>query len=124
MYVKAPFKKRFHDRMATCCKVVAMDEDFAIYEIASDVKIDSADLGMTVREFNAFCRNIDVEGGRKVRRGSVLLLKPRRTRTVFIKLSEDEYALLREYADDRKLTISNALRSILAPILMRGADAV
>jgi len=119
MLVKAPFHKRFDGFAKNYCNVVLQAEGYVVYEAITDLRVTAVDLGMRPRQFSAFCDSIEVEGGRKVRKGTVLELKPRRNKTVYVKLAEEEYAALREYADDQSLTVSGAFRKILVASLMR-----
>jgi len=119
MLIKAPFHKRFDSFAKNYCNVVLQAKDYVVYEAITDLRITAVDLGMRPRQFSAFCDSIEVEGGRKVRKGTTLELKPYRNKTIYIKLTEEEYAALREYADDQNLTVSGAFRKILVVSLMR-----
>ena len=119
MLIKAPFHKRFDSFAKNYCNVVLQAKDYVVYEAITDLRITAVDLGMRPRQFSAFCKSIEVEGGRKIRKGTVLELKPYRNKTIYIKLTEEEYAALKEYADDQNLTVSDAFRKILVASLMR-----
>jgi hypothetical protein len=62
----------------------------------------TADLaGMKIREFTRICRRIAVEGGIKIRRGGTLFIKPKLTKRIAVRLSEDEYQALLRVAKER-----------------------
>jgi len=117
MMIKTVFNKRFHSHMRRYCKVVAEGNGEVIYMAISNVKVDAADLAMTPREFSRLAKEITVEDGRKIRVGTVLLLKPLRRRKLHVRLSDEEYMLLREYADEHGLKMSAAFREVLIKIL-------
>jgi len=117
--IKAPYHKRFNSFAKNYCNVVLQAKDRVIYEAIADLKTTAADLGMRPRQFGVFCSNIEVEGGRKVKKGTILELKPYRNKMIYVKLAKEEYAALKEYADDQNLTVSAALRKILITTLMR-----
>jgi hypothetical protein len=119
MLIKAPYNRRFDSFARSYCNVVVRTKDYVVYETITDWKTTAADLGMKPRQFRAFCNNIEVEGGRKVRKGTVLELKPYRNKTIYVRLAEEEYNALKEYADDQNLTVGAALRKILVTALMR-----
>lgn len=118
MMIKAIFNRRFHDHMKRHCKVVAEGDGEVIYTAIGDVKIDAADLAMTTREFSQFARKIIIEDGRKIRVGTVLLLKPLRRRKLHVRLSDEEYMLLREYSNESRLGLSVAFREVLIKALL------
>lgn len=113
MFVKAPFNKRFHSKMSTFCKVLWQKEGEVMYEVIGDVSISSADLGMSTRRFIEFFKKITVEGGRKVRKGNLLFIKPKREKLLYIRLSDEEFQLLSEYANEQNICVSAVIRKIV-----------
>lgn len=113
MRIKAPKNEAFHKIIKSVpYDVVGYEDDKVVYEGIFGFKIDADMLNMSVREFNDFVNKLIVEGGRKKRIGSFVIVTPYRKREFAVRLSMDEYAALREMADAEGRTCEDLFREL------------
>ena len=95
-------------------------QEYAVYRGVFALDVDREGLNMGIREFIEFCRKIEVEGGRKRRRGDHLFITPYQTRVLAFRLSEEEHQLLKEDAKQLDLKPSEyARRMVLSALAKR-----
>ena len=93
---------------------VAEDADTVTYVGGISVGITRGQLGMSREEFAEYCKRIEVEGGRKSKTRDDFTLRPKRSITVSLRLSDMEYDLLRKAAKERSLTLTQLLMALVA----------
>jgi RNase P/RNase MRP subunit p30 len=114
MKVTAPKNETFKKLMSRVAyKPLKEDDSLTVLDGMFSVEVSSEDLKMHAREFKRFCDAVIVEGGKKVRKGTLLIIEPLRTRQLKIRLSDEEYEKLKRCAKMRMCSISFLFRGTL-----------
>jgi len=113
MKIKVLKNSRFDKIMRRLSFRVIKEENARItYEGIFGFKVDMEQLGLTQKEFFKFYRELTVDGGRKRRVGTALIVTPKRDRILSVRLSEDEYRDLRKMAEMEGRSIEGLFREL------------
>ncbi|MEM0235883.1 ribbon-helix-helix protein, CopG family [Thermofilum sp.] len=113
MRIIAPKNRKFDEVIRSISYNVLYSEgEKIVYEGIFGFKIDAGMLNMGVREFCKFVDEIVVEGGKKKRVGSFVIVEPKRTRELAVRLSADEYDALRRMAKAEGRTCEDLFREL------------
>lgn len=113
MRISAPLNQKFDAIMRSISfQTVASDGSEVVYEGIFGFKVDAEMLNMSVPEFYKFSKSVTVEGGRKKLVGTALIITPERTRTLTVRLSEDEYEGLKKVAEMEGRGVEDLFREL------------
>ncbi len=118
--IKAPINRDFDAGMRSLgYQVKVRDDSYVVYHGVFGLTFNMKALRLNYREFVKFCKTISVEGGRKIRKGSNLYIIPYRNRFFPVRMSEDEYAALKECAKAENMSPQNFFREYLLRALAK-----
>lgn len=110
MLIKVVKDKRFETAFQFHLKKISEGKDYAIYKCSGDLWISPGALSLNREEFLKFYRRIRVEDGTKRLINGQICIRPVRRRVLTVRLSENEYALLKRVLEE---PISEHARSIV-----------
>jgi len=113
MKVKVPKDPRFDSIMrGLSFRTVKDDGTMIVYSGIFGFKVDAEMLNMSEREFYAFAKSMQVEGGRKRRVGTAIIVEPERKRRLAVRLSDEEYEDLRKVAEMEGRSVTDLFREL------------
>jgi len=113
--IKVLKDKRVEQAFQHCFKKVGESRDFVVYESEGDVWISPETLGATTEQFLEFYKTLKIHGGRKELKHGQIHIAPARKIVLPVRLSDGEFALLKNNAGDEPL--AQYARSIVLQFL-------
>jgi len=113
MKIRVLKNPRFDKIMRSLSFRVIEEENVKVtYEGIFGFKVDMEQLGLNRKEFFKFYQELTVDGGRKKRVGTALIVTPKRERTLSVRLSEDEYRDLQKMAEMEGRSVEDLFREL------------
>jgi hypothetical protein len=97
---------------------VSEDGEKAVFEGVFSLEIDFGAFGFPRGKRREFYDRLEVVGGRKALTPNGVSVTARRNKAVLLRLSKEEHELLKQYAGERGIAISDAARAEITRALL------